>query len=67
LIKSRGVEEAWVVGDRIETDIALATAELLWRSILVLTGVSTIDDDISSADHVVADFESAVALVLSRA
>jgi HAD superfamily hydrolase (TIGR01450 family) len=65
LIRSRGVEEAWVVGDRIETDIALATAEPLWRSILVLTGVSTIDDDISSADHVVADFESAVALVLS--
>jgi ribonucleotide monophosphatase NagD (HAD superfamily) len=54
-----------VVGDRIETDIALATAEPEWRSILVLTGVTTVDDDVSSADHVVKDFGSAVDLVLS--
>jgi len=67
LIRSRGVKEAWVVGDRIDTDIALATVEPEWRSILVLTGVTTIDDDVSSADHVVPDFGSAVDLVLSRA
>ena len=67
LVKSQGVNEAWVVGDRIDTDVALATAEPEWHSILVLTGVTTVHDDISAADHVVADFESAVDLVLSRA
>jgi len=67
LVRLHGIEEAWVVGDRMDTDIALATAEPEWRSILVLTGVSTIDDDLSAADHVVPDFESAVDLVLSRA
>lgn len=66
LLRSRGIEEAWVIGDRIDTDIALATAEPGWRSILVLTGVSTIDDDVSVADHVVPDFESAVDLVLTH-
>ena len=67
LVRSRGIKEAWVVGDRMDTDIALATAEPEWCSILVLTGASTIDHDVSAADHVVPDFESAVDLVLSRA
>lgn len=67
LVRSRGINEAWVIGDRMDTDIAMATVEQDWHSILVLTGVSTVDDDVSAADHVVADFESAVDLVLSRA
>ncbi|MCZ6566951.1 MAG: HAD-IIA family hydrolase [Actinobacteria bacterium] len=67
LVKSRGIDEAWVIGDRMDTDVAMATAEPEWSSILVLTGATTSDDDVSAADHVVPDFESAVDLVLSRA
>jgi ribonucleotide monophosphatase NagD (HAD superfamily) len=29
----------WVIGDRPDTDLALAAAEPDWKSILVLTGV----------------------------
>lgn len=66
LIRSRGVEEAWVIGDRLDTDIALAAEEPDWRSILVLTGVTSEDRGASSpADHVVADFPAAVDLVLA--
>jgi ribonucleotide monophosphatase NagD (HAD superfamily) len=65
LVRASGVAEAWVIGDRLETDIALATHEPDWESILVLTGVSDETSDFSSADHVVADLESAVDLVLS--
>ncbi len=67
LVRSRGIDEAWVIGDRMDTDVAMATAEPDWSSILVLTGATTSDDDVSAADHVVPDFESAVDLVLSRA
>ena len=66
LIRSRGVGEAWVIGDRADTDIAIARDEPDWTSILVLTGVAG-DDDAGEyeADHVVADFPEAVDLVLS--
>jgi 4-nitrophenyl phosphatase len=64
LLRSRGIGEAWVIGDRVDTDIALADAEPDWRSILVLTGV-TPADHASGADHVVADLAAAVDLVLS--
>lgn len=40
LIEGRGVEGAWVVGDRLDTDIALARGKPEWRSILVASGVS---------------------------
>jgi ribonucleotide monophosphatase NagD (HAD superfamily) len=40
LIRGRGVDEAWVIGDRPDTDIAMAVAEDGWTSILVLTGVT---------------------------
>jgi 4-nitrophenyl phosphatase len=64
LLRRRGIGEAWVIGDRIDTDIALARAEPDWRSILVLSGV-TRDDDTAAADHVVPDLAAAVDLVLS--
>lgn len=68
LIRSRGVGAAWVIGDRADTDIAIALDEANWQSILVLTGVSGGDDvDESGADHVVADFPAAIDLVLSAA
>ena len=66
LIRSRGVGSAWVIGDRLDTDIAMADGEPDWRSILVLTGVTTSEEAKSSdADHVVPDFAAAVDLVLA--
>jgi 4-nitrophenyl phosphatase len=64
LIRSRGVGEAFVIGDRSDTDIALAAHEPDWRSILVLTGV-TDGDPANMADHVCADLAEAVGLVLA--
>lgn len=65
LIRSRGVGEAWVIGDRLDTDIAIAADEPDWRSILVLTGVTSGEEaEESMADHVADDFASAVDLVL---
>jgi 4-nitrophenyl phosphatase len=66
LIRSRGVGAAWVIGDRADTDVALARGEPDWRSILVLTGVTDSDEaGASGADFVVDDFPAAVDLVLS--
>lgn len=65
LLKAKGVTDAWVIGDRVDTDIALAKDEPGWRSILVLTGV-TDPDHADGADHVVPDLEAAVRLVLSE-
>lgn len=66
LIRSRGVGPAHVIGDRVDTDIAIARAEPDWVSILVLTGVTDEDEAArTDADHVVADFSAAVDLVLS--
>lgn len=65
LIRLRVVGSAWVIGDRLDTDIALASDEEGWRSILVLTGIT--DEATASraeVDHVVADFPGAVDLVL---
>lgn len=65
LIRSRFDGPAWIIGDRVDTDIALATGEPNWRSILVLTGVTEPGSpDADGADHVVDDFPSAVDLVL---
>lgn len=64
LLRSRGIGEAWVIGDRVDTDIALARAEPDWTSILVLTGV-TAPEEALGADHVVPDLSAAVDLVLA--
>ena len=65
LVRRSGVGAAWVVGDREDTDVAMAQAEPDWRSILVMTGVTTEEDRRGGADHVVADLAAAVNLVLS--
>lgn len=65
LVQAHGVTDAWVIGDRVDTDIALADDEPEWRSILVLSGVTGPDDPTGDADHVVADFAAAVDVVLA--
>ena len=56
----------WVVGDRPDTDLALADAEAGWRSILVLTGVVDQADGITPApDLVCDDLAAAAAAILS--
>lgn len=66
LIHELDVSAAWVIGDRVDTDIALAVDEPDWRSILVLSGVTGPDDPDGGADHVVDDFAAAVDVVLSH-
>jgi HAD superfamily hydrolase (TIGR01450 family) len=63
LIRARGFDDAWVIGDRVDTDIALARSEPGWRSILVGTGVTGRDEP-HDADHVVEDLLAAVGLIL---
>jgi glycerol-1-phosphatase len=67
LIRSRGVDHAWVIGDRPETDIAMAVAEHGWSSILVLTGVTPDGEESGGADHVAEDLSAAVDLVIAHA
>lgn len=64
LLEARGIGEAWVVGDRLDTDIAFAGGNPRWASVLVLTGVTKREEDLSHADHVVDDFSAAVELIL---
>lgn len=67
LIKSRGVGQAWVVGDRLDTDIEMAAREKSWRSVLVYTGVTSEADDSFPADWTAPDLSAAVDLVLKHA
>jgi 4-nitrophenyl phosphatase len=69
LIRSRVDGEAWVIGDRLDTDIAMAIAEPGWRSVLVLTGItSRVEAEAApGVDLVAADFSEAVDLVLRHA
>lgn len=66
LIRARGVQDAWLIGDRNDTDIAMAVAEDGWTSILVLTGVTPEGGDTGGADHVAADLAAAVDLVIAH-
>jgi ribonucleotide monophosphatase NagD (HAD superfamily) len=52
-----------VIGDRPETDIAMAINEPDWTSVLVLTGVT--GADALGADHVVENLSAAVDLVIA--
>jgi len=65
LLRARGIGAAWIIGDRVDTDIALAAAEPDWTSILVLSGVTT-QREAQGADHVALDLQAAVDLVLTR-
>jgi HAD superfamily hydrolase (TIGR01450 family) len=65
LVRSRlGDGPIWVVGDRVDTDIALARAGG-WRSVLVMGGV-TEDGDGSGADFVADGFAAAVETIISQ-
>lgn len=66
LIRSRGVDRAWVIGDRPDTDIAMAVDEPDWTSVLVLTGVTEADGDARGANYVVEDLSAAVDLVIAH-
>lgn len=67
LIRSNVEGAAWVIGDRVDTDIALASGEPGWTSVLVLTGITDGEHAASSgADFVVDDFSAAVDLVIRR-
>ncbi len=64
LIKTRVGPDVWVIGDRVDTDIEMAAFETEWRSVLVLSGVTPKGKAGVDADHVTADFKTAVDLVL---
>ena len=64
LLQSKVAGAAWVIGDRLETDIALAVGIESWKSVIVLTGIAAPDDDLAEADYVAADLRKAVDLVL---
>ena len=66
LIHDLGISDAWVIGDRVDTDIALAVDEPDWRSILVLSGVTEREEATDGPDHVVEDFAAAVDVVLAH-
>ncbi len=66
LIKRRGVDRVWVVGDRIDTDIEMAAREKSWRSVLVYTGVTSEDEDSFPADWTAPDLSAAIDLVLKH-
>ncbi len=67
LIRDRVGERAWIIGDRLDTDIALTASEPGWRPILVLTGISSRDEArTAGVEHVVEDFPAAVDLVLAQ-
>ena len=61
--KYLGQGPVWVVGDRPDTDLALASAEPGWRSALVLTGVSA-GKDLDPAPDLVASDLAEVARIL---
>ncbi len=56
--------EAWVIGDRVSTDVAMAGKVPGWQSVLTLGGVTRAEDDHGMADHVVKDLLEATDLIL---
>ncbi len=64
LLRTRVGSDVWVIGDRLDTDIEMASLESAWQSVLVLTGVTTQSEAGKGSDYVTADFRTAVDLVL---
>ena len=64
LVRAKVGSNVWVIGDRLDTDIRMASFETGWRSILVLTGVSSASEAGDRPDYVLADFKAAVNVVL---
>lgn len=65
LIRTHLVEgPVWVVGDRPDTDLALADAEADWQSVLVLTGVVDRPDGVMPAPDLVCDDLPAAAVAI---
>lgn len=64
LHKHLGNGPVWVVGDRPDTDLALAAAEPGWRSALVLTGVSTGETFDEAPDLVASDLAEVARILL---
>ena len=65
LVESRVGPTAWVIGDRIDTDIAMSDAVPEWASILVLSGVTSLAESEQAADHVVQDVFAAAELIVA--
>jgi len=69
LVRSRVAEGAvWVVGDRIDTDLAMGRAEG-WGTVLVLTGVDTEDDLVAAGfapDLVIASIAELPAVLAAQ-
>ncbi len=66
LVRARVSEGAWVVGDRVDTDMAMASAVPGWRSVLVMGGVTDRGRAGVDADFVVSGFPAAVDLILDH-
>ncbi len=67
LIRDRVGEQAWIIGDRLDTDIALTSSEPGWKSILVLTGITSRDEaEAAGVGNIAEDFPAAVDLVLAK-
>ena len=66
LLRAKVGAEAWVIGDRVETDIVIASGEPGWRSVLVMSGITEPGEPVESADFVVSDVLEAAELVTSH-
>ena len=64
LRKRLGPGPVWIVGDRPDTDLAMAAAEPDWKSALVLTGVATDGEAVYPAPDLVATDLAEVARIL---
>lgn len=65
LLRDRvGGGKTWVIGDRVDTDVAMAEAEPDWEAVLVMTGVT--DPGEGGQGHLSApDLETAVEMALT--
>jgi 4-nitrophenyl phosphatase len=64
LRKSLGPGPVWIVGDRPDTDLAMASAEPDWKAALVLTGVATSHENLDPTPDLVASDLAEVARIL---